>query len=92
MKRDFKELKVGRKFDIYDYDGKRLLLREWTRTILTAAVLLACLAALGLAAIVFDPNGESNTVLKVWGVVSVPISGILGYYLKGTKQSAEGDD
>lgn len=92
MKRDFKELKVGREFEAFDYNGKRLLLREWTRTIVTVAVLSGCLIALCLAAFVFDPDGESNAVLKVWGAVSVPISGIVGYYLRGTKQGAKGNN
>ncbi len=88
MKRDYKELKVGREFDLHEYEGKRLLLKEWTRTIVTVAVLTGCLMALALAYV----SDKSGAVQSVWNATSVLIGGVIGYYLRGSRQSVESDD
>ena len=90
MPKDYKDLKVGKEFDVYQ--AKRLLLREWTRTITTLLVVVACLAALIFAAIYGDQMGDDHLLLKVWAVVAVPLSAITGYYYRGSKPSGESDD
>ena len=91
MEKDYKNLKVGDPFEVKEvYEGKRLLLREWTSTIIALAILGAVLTALAYAAIYGDPQGTA--LLKVWGIVSVPISGVMGYYLRGKRIGSENDD
>ena len=56
MRKNYKDLRVGREFDVYQ--AKRSHLREWTRTIIALLVVVACLSALGAAALF---RGQSAT-------------------------------
>ena len=90
MEKDYKDLKVGKEFDVYQ--AKRSFLREWTRTIIALVILLDCLAALGMAAYLGDASEGEHALLKVWAVVSVPVGAVIRYYFRGTKLSGESDD
>jgi len=90
MKKDYKDLKVGREFELYD--AKRSFLQEWTRTIIALAIVATCLAALAFAAFSGSQTDGDNALLKVWAVVSVPLAAITGYYFRGSKPSGESDN
>jgi len=91
MKKGYKP-QIGDPFEMTEIiEAKRSLLQEWTRTIIALAIVGAILAALTIAAIYGDQiNGQA--VLKVWGVVSVPLSGVIGYYLGRKRIGGENDN
>ena len=90
MEKDYKDLKVGKEFDVYQ--AKRSFLREWTRTVIALLIVVACLAALAFAAIYGGQMGDDHALLKVWAVVAVPLSAITGYYYRGSKSGGENNN
>jgi hypothetical protein len=86
--------KVGCEFDISaeSLRLKQSFLQERTRTVIALTVLAGCVIALLAAAISGAQGGDYNGLLKVWAVVSAPITAILTYYFRGTRQGVESDD
>ncbi|MDJ0826160.1 MAG: hypothetical protein QNJ16_11715 [Rhodobacter sp.] len=90
MGKDYKNLQVGREFELIEV--KRSYLQERTRTGLAVVIVFACLAALAIAAYFGIRSGDGTAVLKVWAVVAVPLSAITGYYFRGSKPGGENDN
>ena len=86
--------KVGREFDLNpeSFRVRRSFLQERTRTAIALTVLIGCVIALLAAAISGARDGDYNGVLRVWGVVSVPMTVILHHYFRGSRQGVESDD
>jgi hypothetical protein len=86
--------KVGREFDISpeSFRVKQSRLQERTRTAIALTVLSGCVIALIVAAISGAQGGDYNGLLKVWAVVSAPVTAILTYYLRGSMPGVESDD
>ena len=86
--------KVGREFDLSPetFRVRQSFLQERTRTVIALTVLTGCVIALLAAAISGAQNGDYNGLLKVWAVVSVPMTAILAHYFRGSRQGVESDD
>lgn len=86
--------KVGREFDLSPESlrVRRSFLQERTRTAIALTVLIGSVIALLAAAISGAQSGDYIGLLKVWAVVSVPMTAILAHYFRGSRQGVENDD
>lgn len=96
MQRDYKDLKIGREFEITqvkatEVRAKTGKLKEWTRTILALSVFATCLVILGITAIYSDDAARGDAVIRAWAIVAVPMTAIFGHYFRGQKPSDEDD-
>jgi len=83
MAKDYKDLKIGREFEIIQ--AKQQMLQEQTRSALAVILVIAALIALALAAFM----GSADASLKVWGLIAAPIGVVIGYYFRGSKTNGE---
>ena len=89
MEKDFKDLKIGHKFELIEV--KRSYLREWTRTGIAMLIVLACLVATAVAA-VFEIRAGGNVLLKVWAVTGPLLVSVTAFYFGGSGPRAKDDD
>ena len=86
--------RVGREFDISPESLriKQSFLQERTRTVIALTVLSGSVIALIVAAISGAQSGDYIGLLKVWAVVSVPLTAIIPHYFRGSRPGVESDD
>ncbi len=89
MEKDFKDLKVGREFELIEV--KRSYLREWTRTRIALLIVLACLVAMAVAT-VFEVRTGGNVLLKVWAVTGPLLASVTAFYFRGPEPRGKDDD
>ncbi len=88
MKKAYTDLKVGKEFEVYE--AKRSLVREWTRSIIAVVIVFSAICAL-LTSYLFGGKAGAD-LLKVWGLVSLPLGWVGGYYFRGSTSHAEKDN
>lgn len=89
MEKDFKDLKIGREFELIE--RKRSYLREWTRTGIAMLIVLACMVATAVAE-VFEIRTGGNVLLKVWAVTGPLLASVTAFYFRGSGPEPRGKD
>ena len=93
MKRDLKDLRVGREFEAKEIiEAKAWYLREKTKAAIVFAVLVGVALALSVALYQSVVSGSYQPVRDVWQIVSITLFLVIGLYFGKKLASGKNDD